>query len=260
MTGSPVAGPRAGSLVGVGVGPGDPELVTVGALRALREADRVFSPTMAVDAVGRAESIVRQADPGTAVERLVFAISGDDEARAAAHTGAADRVVACLDAGEKVAFATLGDPNVYSTFHHLAVAVRRRRPHTVVRTVPGIMAFQDLAARTGRVVLDGTERLSVVSAADGAEALDRPLDDPEAAVVVYKGGRHLPAMAERLAAAGRLDGAVFGELIGLPGQHLGPVRDHAQRPAAYLATVLVPPANRPSVALEDGGPDGPGRS
>jgi len=199
---------------------------------------------MAVDALGRAESIVRQADPGIAVERLVFAITGDDDARAAAHSGAAARVVVCLDAGEQVVFATLGDPNVYSTFHHLAAAVLERRPDALIGTVPGIMAFQELAARAGTVVLDGTERLSVVSAVDGAAVLDGPLGDPEAALVVYKGGRHLPRVAERLRAADRLDGAVFGELLGLPGEQIGAVEDHAGHPATYLATVLVPPAVR----------------
>ena len=233
------------SLVGVGTGPGDPELLTFQALRVLRQADRVFCPTLAVDAVGRAESVVRQADPGIAVERLVFAMAGPDGDRAAAHDRAAERVVACLDAGERVAFATLGDPNVYSTFHHLTAAVRRRRPGTPIDTVPGIMAFQHLAARAGVTVLDGSERLAVVSAVDGPEVLDRALADPDAAVVVYKGGHHLPAVARRLATARRLDGAVFGELLGLPGQRTGPVEAHCHRPATYLATVLVPPASRP---------------
>ena len=236
------------SLVGVGVGPGDPELLTTRALRILREADRVFSPTIALDSVGRAESIVREADPAIIVERLVFAIRRDEDARAAAHAAAADRIVHCLDRGERVAFITLGDPNVYSTFHHLAGAVLGRRPHAPVETVPGIMAFQDLASRTGLVVLDGTERLALLSAVDGPGeagcALDRALADPEAAIVIYKGGRHLPAVAERLAAAGRLDGAVFGELLGLPGERVGAAKEAATGPAAYLATVIVPPAGR----------------
>lgn len=230
------------SLVGVGVGPGDPELLTVRAVRTLREADRVFGPTMAEDSVGRAESIVREAAPDVVVERLVFAILRDDAARAEAHRAAAERVAACLDEGERVAFITLGDPNVYSTFHHLADIVRELRPGTPVDTVPGIMAFQDLASRSGTVVVDGAERLHLVTAMDGAEALDAPLADPDAAIVVYKGGRHLPALAHRLAEAGRLDDAVYGELLGLPGERLGTVKEFAWGPGAYLAAVLVPPA------------------
>lgn len=232
------------SFIGVGVGPGDPELLTARALRVLREADRVFSPTMAVDAVGRAESIVRQADPTIAVERLVFAIRRDDHARAVAHREAAEHVVACLDRGERVAFVTLGDPNVYSTFPHLAAYVQAARPEVPVETVPGIMAFQDLASRAGMIVTDGVERLSLVSAVESPDVLDAALADPEAAVVVYKGGRFLPEIAARLADAGRLDDAVFGELLGLPGERVGSVKEAADGPAAYLATVIVPPAGR----------------
>lgn len=233
-----------GSLVGVGVGPGDPELLTVKALRALQRADRIFSPTMAVDAVGRAESIVREADPSLKIERLVFAIRRDDEARTEAHHAAAGRIVDCLDAGEQVAFITLGDPNVYSTFHHLARLVVDARPATPIETVPGIMAFQDLAARAGIVVLDGTERLQLVSAVDGPEPVNEALQDDDAAVIVYKGGRHLPAIADALDSRSRLDGAVFGELLGLPGERIGLVKEYADTPAAYLATVIVPPNRR----------------
>ncbi len=234
----------APAFIGVGVGPGDPELLTVKALRTLTEADRVFSPTMAVDAVGRAESIVREADATIRVERLVFAIRRDDDERGKAHAAAAGRIVECLDAGERVAFITLGDPNVYSTFHHLARLVVELRPDVPVETIPGIMAFQDLASRAGVVVLDGTERLQLVSAVDGPDAVDTALADDDAAVIVYKGGRHLPAIAERLEEKGRVDGAVFGELLGLPGERIAPVKECADAPAAYLATVIVPPRRR----------------
>ena len=232
-----------GTLIGVGVGPGDPELITARAVRVLGEVDRVFAPSTAVDAVGRAESIVRQACPATVVERLAFEMSGG-EARAIALAAAADRVVECLDAGEEIAFITLGDPNVYSTFPTLASAVRAHRPECPVATVPGITAFQDLAARSGTVLLTATEHLRLVTALDGPDAVDAALDDPDAAVVVYKGGRHLPAVAKRLADAGRLDGAVAGELLGLPGERIGSAADMAEAPASYLVTVIVPPSGR----------------
>ena len=239
------------ALVGVGVGPGDPELLTLKALATLRAADRVLAPTMAPDVPGRAESVARSAAKDLVVERVVFAIVPDAEARRAAHAAAAQRVAGCLDGGERVAFVTLGDPNVYSTFHHLATAVRGLRPGARVETVPGIMAFQDLAARSGTVVLDGAERLHLVSAVEGPDVLDVPLADPDAAIVVYKGGRHLPALAGRLRAAGRLDDAVLGELLGLPGERVAPLAAAAEGPGSYLASVLVPP-RRPGRREETG--------
>ena len=239
------------ALIGVGVGPGDPELMTVRAVRAVQEADRVLAPSSAVDAVGRAESIVRQACPGVRVERLVFAMGSAEGSIAEA----ADVVVTGLDGGQRLAFVTLGDPNVYSTFSSVAALVRRLRPGAVVETVPGIMAFQDLAARSGTVVLRDTERLALVTALDGPAALEGALADPTQAVVVYKGGRHLPAMAKALVAAGRVDGAVVGELLGLPGERIGPVSEAAEGPAAYLATVIVPPADRSASGASSTGRD-----
>jgi len=233
-----------GTLVGVGVGPGDPDLITLAALGALRHADRVLAPSLATDAVGRAESIVRQAAPEVNVERLVFDMSVDTGDRRASHRSAAAAVLTYLDAGEQVAFVTLGDPNIYSTFSALAAAVVEQRPDTIIRTVAGIMAFQDLAARTATVLLDGTESLQVVTALDGADRLRHALADPDQAVIVYKGGRHLPEILKVLADAGRLDGAVIGELLGLPGQRMAPADQWPNQPASYLATVIVPPANR----------------
>ena len=231
--------PRPGRLVGVGVGPGDPDLLTVRAVAALRRADRVVAPATAVDAVGRAELIVRQAVPGIRLERIPFAMSPSRAERDASIEAAARAIATYLDGGE-VAFVTLGDPLTYSTFSAVAGAIRRLRPSTAIEQVPGIMAFQALAARTGTVVTDESQRLVVRTALDG-EDLAADLDDPSATVVLYKGGRRLPELAAAAAAAGRMDGAVAGELLGMPGERVGTLSDVAAAgPASYLATVIVP--------------------
>jgi precorrin-2/cobalt-factor-2 C20-methyltransferase len=233
-----------GTLIGVGVGPGDPELVTLQAVRVLREADRVVAPSLASDAVGRAESIVRQVAPEVTVQRLVFSMSKAADARRGSHEDAAHQLTPYLDAGESVAFVTLGDPNIYSTFSALAGAVRRQRPATNISTIAGIMAFQDLAARTGTVLLDGAESLRLVTALDGPDSVRDAVGDDQQAVIVYKGGRHMPAIVKVLADAGRVDAAVVGELLGLPGQRMAPAAAWADQAATYLATVIVPPVQR----------------
>ena len=232
--------PVAGRLVGIGVGPGDADLVTVRAVVALRRADRIVAPATAVDAVGRAEAVVRQAVPGLRVERIPFAMAPGRAERDRSVDEAAGVVAGYLDAGEEVAFVTLGDPLTYSTFTSVAAAVRQRRPATVVDQVPGIMAFQALAARTGTTVTDERQRLVVRTALDG-EDVDVDLAQPDVTVVLYKGGRRLPDLAKAAAAAGRLPGAVAGELLGMPGERIGPLADlAADGPASYLATVIVP--------------------
>jgi precorrin-2/cobalt-factor-2 C20-methyltransferase len=231
---------RGAVLVGVGIGPGDPELLTVRALKALRRADRVFAPVTDELAVGRAESILREGAPDVVVERLVFVMDPDPAGRAAAIDRAAERITACLDGGEEVAFITLGDPNVYSTFAAVTAAVRARRPGTTVESVPGIMAFQDLAARTGTVLVDERQSLILLTGLDGVEPIDAALADPARAVVVYKGGRRLPEIAERATARGRGGRAVMGELLGLTGERTARL-DARPGPATYLATVIIPP-------------------
>jgi precorrin-2/cobalt-factor-2 C20-methyltransferase len=249
-----------GTLIGIGMGPGDPEAVTLQALRALHHADRVVAPSLALDAIGRAESIVRQVAPEVTVERLIFDMSPVAGDRLASHRAAAAAIIAYLDAGEEVAFVTLGDPNIYSTFSSVAAAVTESRPATAIGTVAGIMAFQDLAARSATVLLDGTESLQLVTALDGPAHLEAALANQDQAVIVYKGGRHLPAILKALANAGRIDDAIIGELLGLPGQRVAPARDWPDQPATYLATVIVAPSSRTRNGARGGSPDqGPAR-
>jgi precorrin-2/cobalt-factor-2 C20-methyltransferase len=236
------------TLTGIGVGPGDPGLLTLGAVAVLRSADRVVAPSADVAGPGRAESIVRAALPDLAVDRLLFDMSpdasGGEAARAASHLAAARRLLPWLHDGQHVAFVTLGDPNIYSTFPSLVRALEQLGWTGTVATVPGITAFQALAAETGTVLLDGTESLSLVTALDGVDRVEEALADPERAVVIYKGGRHIGAVAQLLASKGRLSGAVFGERLGLDDERVGRLDEVGDGPASYLATVVVPPTGR----------------
>jgi precorrin-2/cobalt-factor-2 C20-methyltransferase len=231
-------------LVGVGVGPGDPELVTERAVLVLHAADRVFTASTAPDAIGRAEAAVRAVAPEVRVDRIALDDGSDPLTRQASLRHAADALVEALDHGASVAFAVLGDPNVYSTFSPLADAVTSARPSVPISTVPGIMAFQALAARSRTVLASDAEHIAVLVADGNTAALDAVLADPDCTVVLYKGGRYLPAVAERLDAHGRLTGAVVGELLGLAGARCVEVASVADRAASYLATVVVP-ASRP---------------
>ena len=249
-------------LTGVGVGPGDPELLTLKAARVLREADVVFAPTTALDKPSRAEQIVREAT-GVEARRLVFALDdtgGLTAARTAAWGEAARIVLNAFSSGARhVAFATLGDPNVYSTFAYLARTLAERKADSIgepdvtaqelnvaVQTVPGITAMQDLAARVALPLAEGSEALTLLPAVghDGGRALEaiRTALAGPGTVVVYKAGRHIDDLIAAVRDAGRADGAILGTDLGLPTERIDPLAAHtpgARTP--YFTTLIAPP-------------------
>ncbi|MGH3341791.1 MAG: precorrin-2 C(20)-methyltransferase [Carbonactinosporaceae bacterium] len=229
-------------LVGVGVGPGDPELVTVKALRILREADVVLVPVLAAGEHGHAEATVRAHIDHDRVHRVVFALDdpgGVTARREAAWDAAAERVLAAYhDGAATVVFATIGDPSIYSTFTYLAQSVQERVPDLHVDTVPGVTAMQDLAARSGTVLCEGTETLALFPLTAGVARFRAALRDFDT-VVVYKGSRRTPEMLAAIEEAGRLDLAVYGANLGLAGEDIRPAVA-ASGPGAYLSTLIVP--------------------
>ncbi|GAA2914884.1 precorrin-2 C(20)-methyltransferase [Streptomyces mexicanus] len=228
-------------LIGVGVGPGDPELVTVKGVNALRAAAVVVVPVMDTGERGRAEATVLHYVEAQKVVRVVFALNErtDRSRREAAWDAAGERVAALLREHGTVAFATIGDPNVYSTFTYLAQTIADLVPGTVVETVPGITAMQDLASRSGAVLTEGTEPLTLVPVTAGAAVLKEALSGP-GTVVAYKFGRQAREVAEALRDSGRLDDAVWGSALGLPEESIRPAAELDGAPLPYLSTLIAP--------------------
>ncbi|MDG9715080.1 precorrin-2 C(20)-methyltransferase [Streptomyces sp. DH24] len=237
-------------LIGVGVGPGDPELVTVKGVNALRAAEVVVVPVMDTGERGRAEATVLRYVPGEKVVRVVFALNErtDRARREAAWDAAGARVAGLLRSHGSVAFATIGDPNVYSTFTYLAQTVGELVPGTVVETVPGITAMQDLASRSGAVLTEGTEPLTLVPVTAGSAVLKDALNGP-GTVVAYKFGRQAGEVAEALRETGRIGDAVWGSALGLPEESIRPAGDLDGGALPYLSTLIAP-------ARRDGGRGG----
>lgn len=231
------------TLIGVGVGPGDPELLTLKALRVFREAAVVFVPVADSGEVGRAEAVVRAHIEGARVRRLEFALSDDVSAREENWDRAGREVANAIRGGAVAAFATIGDPNIYSTFGYLAETVRLLVPDALIETVPGITAMQDLAARSGTVLVEGMERLALFPFTAGMDRFREALEVFDT-VVCYKGGRQLPEILEAVEGAARLDDAVYGARLGLEDEIVRAAKEMTGTRGPYLSTLIVPAARR----------------
>jgi len=264
-----------GTLFGVGVGPGDPGLMTISAYKAILNADLVVAPSASVGQKGHAETIVRHHFPYLDIQRLHFpttsatnGISSSLEA-AAAFDEAALKLRKPLESGRDIAFITLGDPNLFSTFTALRNSVARILPGVKVRTIPGIMAFQALAAQSNTPLAGDDQSLEIVTAHRSPDKLEEALDKQNHTVVVYKSGRSLQEIVEILHRHGRLETARAGEFLGMPEERYGTLQELLElrsKGASYFTTVLIPPLQRDERSVVEpkdngnrGHADGPSR-
>lgn len=237
--------PAPPMLVGIGVGPGDPELLTLKAVRILRQASVVLVPeTEESDGkAGRAETIVLAAVPEARIQRVPFSMrdrSGVTARRKQAWLTSAEAALDAFRTGaSSVVFATIGDPSVYSTFSYLAAHVAEELPEIEIELVPGITAMQALAAASRTPLVEGKETLALVPATAGDDHLREVLAVADT-VVTYKGGRRLPEIAQIAVERG----GVVGIQLGMEGERIVSLAD--AEPGPYFSTVLIP-ARRDSI-------------
>ncbi len=229
----------AGKLYGVGIGPGDPGLVTLRAAEILRGADVVFTVASANRTHSVSRAIVESLGPLRGEARtLSFSMSRDAAVRTACVEANAKAIADELKAGRDCAFATLGDAMTYSTFGYVLPLIRRALPGVEVEIVPGVTSFAHLAARAGRPLVEDGEELRVIPAFR-AEQAARLVFPPGSATVLLKTYRSREALHARLEQ--EEDATIlYGERLGMEGECLCEGLDAMrERPAEYLSLVLV---------------------
>ena len=221
-----------GKLWGVGVGPGDPELLTVKAVRVLREADVVIVPDASSgDKV--ALNIAKDYLKDKQIQFVKTPMVRDKAVMDAAHEAAADSICALLDEGKQVAFLTLGDPAIYSTYMYIHQKVLNRG--YVVEVVPGIPSFCAAAARLNQSLCLGREPLTIIPAShDQNDLMDLPGNK-----VFMKAGRSILELQQALAEKGLLEGASMVENCSMENEHVYPHFADLKEPSGYFSLVIV---------------------
>ena len=233
-----------GRLYGVGTGPGDPELLTLKAVRAIGEAD-VLAYFAKAGRSGNGRAIVEGLlKPGMVELPLYYPVTTEidkdhDDYKSqitAFYDASAAAVAEHLAAGRTVAILSEGDPMFYGSYMHLHVRLSDRYSTEIVAGVTGMSGCW---SSVGTPIAQGDDVFTVLPATLPEFELERRLADTDAAVVM-KIGRHLPKVRRALERAGRLERAIYVERGTMANAAIMPLADKLDTPAPYFAMVLVP--------------------
>ena len=240
----------SGTLYGVGLGPGDPELVTVKAARLIGAAD-----VIAYHCARHGRSIARSiAEPylreGQIEEQLVYPLTTETTEHPGGYEGAmndfyadaAARLATHLDAGRDVVLLAEGDPLFFSSYMHMHKRIADRFPTEIV---PGVTSVSAAAAAIGAPLVEGDDVLTVLPGTLAPEVLAERLRTPGAAAIM-KVSRHFGGIQQALKQAGRIDDAYYVERASSPAQRTAPLADVDPDSVPYMAIVIVPGAEAAS--------------
>ncbi|MFF7991141.1 precorrin-2 C(20)-methyltransferase [Kitasatospora xanthocidica] len=251
--------PSTGRLYGVGLGPGDPSLVTVRAAELIGKAD-VVAYHSARHGRSIARSIAeRYLTGGQVEEKLVYPLTVETTDHPGGYRGAlddfyeeaADRLAAHLDAGRDVVVLAEGDPLFYGSYQHMHKRLAHRYPTEVV---PGVTSVSAAAARLGQPLTEAEETLTVIPGTLPEEELTARIASADSAVIM-KLGRTFPTVRRALERAGRLADAQYVERAFMAGERIAPLAEVDEETVPYFSVAVLPSKVaplEPEVRLSDG--------
>lgn len=228
-----------GTLYGVGVGPGDPDLIPLKSVNILKRVAVIFAASSTKNDHSQAVNIARAHIPETSqVQLLSFPMTKDQSEKEACWQDHARTIIAELEKGHDVAFLTLGDSMTYATYGYVLKYVLALAPDASVVTVPGITAYQAAAARVNRPLVEGEESLLILSGVEGGQRLrelPRSLDN----VVFMKAYRNAGDISDALEERNMIDSSVAVANCGLEDEEvIEDVKTLKHRKPGYWTLIL----------------------
>ncbi len=229
-----------GKLYGVGIGPGDPKLLTLKAKEVLNQVGTIFVPKASEDGKSCARSIVEAVTLGDKnFIELTFPMSKNKNKLQAYWLDAARIVAGELKKSKVAAFVTIGDPFIYSTYIYLLETLRKNFPCVETETIPGISAFGAAAASIGLPLLKGNEKMAVFPVSNNLKGLKEALQEFDT-VVLMKIGSKLGSVIHLLKKMKLLNSSVLVSRAGLVDERI--IRDLASlkdNNLGYLSVIIV---------------------
>jgi precorrin-2/cobalt-factor-2 C20-methyltransferase len=229
-----------GTLFGVGVGPGDPELLTLKALRIIRAAAVICAPQSETRPDSYALGIIREyldAD-NQEVLRLTFPVD-DPEGAAGVWRSGADTLAQRLYGGQDVAFITEGDPMLFSTFIYMLEAMTAEHPSIPVEIIPGVSSVMAAAASSKVPLATHGQRLAVLPTVYGIDDLSEAIASYDT-IVLMKVNRELLGALENLDGLGLAGKSVFVRRVSTPSEKVvSDVKQLTQEDVDYFSLLIV---------------------
>ncbi|MCI7261583.1 MAG: precorrin-2 C(20)-methyltransferase [Selenomonadales bacterium] len=228
----------SGIFYGIGVGPGDPELLTVKAINAIKKVDVLIAPKTEKKDGSVALSIAKPylKDDVEIVYQVFPMVKGFAKTHSDAWDKNKSEILALLQAGKNVAFLTLGDPMFYSTY--IYIYNRLKAEAVNIETVPGVPAFVAIGSKIGQPIVEGDDILTIIPATAPAEKINQALETADNAVLmkVYKNFSQVTAV---LAENNLAENAVLVSRAGLDGERIiHDLAKHTEEKLNYLSTIL----------------------
>lgn len=233
---------KRGTLYGIGVGPGDPDLITVKAVGILESCPHVFVPKARHEGGSVALGIAEKYINGEAeIHELIFPMTTDRSELEVCWEESARAVAKVLESGSDACFLTLGDAFLYSTYIYLIRALRNLIPDVEIVTTPGVTAFSAAAALAEFPIGEAKELVTIVPTADNPDQVKQALSQ-SGTVVLMKIGKRLERILDLLDDSGALERSVLVSRAGMRGQRI--VKDVRsvrgdKEDAGYLSVILV---------------------
>jgi precorrin-2/cobalt-factor-2 C20-methyltransferase len=230
-----------GRLYGIGVGPGDPELIPLKSVRILKDvADVVFAASSSGSEHSYALEIARpHLGEDIQIVMLSFPMTADAEEEKGAWKENAKIVTDYLRRGKSAAFITIGDPLTYSTYGYLAGEVKRLLPDAIIKTIPGITSYQAAAAMANVVLTEGDEPLLVLSGLMERDRLKGLIEKADN-IILLKAYRNMGEICSLIGQMGLTDRTMGFVRCGLEGEEVvADLKEMSDKKPDYLSLLMI---------------------
>ena len=198
-------------LTGIGVGPGDPDLLTVKAVKAIQDADMIMCPASAEDRPSIALSVVDtliDKSKNQEIVKLIFPMT-KDKAILEAHWKENSKIMAeKVLSGKNVVYLTVGDPYLYSTWIYMHREISKKHPEMKITVIPGIVSMFTFASKVGISIAEGAEKVSIIPSCYDLSSVKEIAKNSEV-LVFLKDGRYFDQVIELVRESGFPEDSIF---------------------------------------------------